>query len=534
MNPTAQLTWINRLTLNSRDYTSESFAETLGENKTTENQSHNLNRNDDQQFGWFTDLTLRKKMQKDGRVVSGRFDMSLGDMTTSGFVDNETSIFRDGMPDYSERILQDQESDEEQLNYGFRLSYTEPLNPKLFLGFNASRRNYKNDNQNQFFELDPNNPSARIRNVQLSNHYRKDYTFNRAGSNLRYVGKSLNVSGGMDFQQSDLNGDLVSENGHLNKNLSYFLPAFNIDYELASSKSIQFSYRTSVREPSIEQLQPNLNNTDPLNVYQGNPDLKPEYIHDGNVHLMLFDQFSFTNLFANLNLRYTTNKISNKSVVDEKFRQVLSPVNTDHDFNTNLYSSFSTPLKFIKSKISFDVSANYNRGILYVNDQLNKTDRWANNYTLTLENRKKETIDLALGMSLGTSDVKYSENEESNQRYFDQTWFTDLSWYLPKNWTFETSFDYTSYSDELFGSKDKLFIWQAKIAKAFLKNERGTIELRVFDILNQNQGINRSNSLNYVQESRTNVLGRYIVFSMKYKLSGFGQGSGMNIEVKDR
>jgi len=188
----------------------------------------------------------------------------------------------------------------------------------------------------------------------------------------------------------------------------------------------------------------------------------------------------------------------------------------------------------MKSKISLDVNVIYNRGILFVNDLKNNTNRWINNYTLTIENRKKEVVDIAMGMSLGTSRVSYSESKDFNQNYFDQTYFTDLTIYFPKNWSFESTIDYTRYSDESFGEKDELFLWQAKISKNFLKNERGTLELIIFDALNKNQGIDRNNSLNYIQESRTNVLGRYIMLGFNYKLSQFGGNGGMEIEMKRR
>jgi len=50
--------------------------------------------------------------------------------------------------------------------------------------------------------------------------------------------------------------------------------------------------------------------------------------------------------------------------------------------------------------------------------------------------------------------------------------------------------------------------------------------LGVTDILNQNQNINRSSNLNFIQDTRILSLGRYYMLSLSYSFSGFGQQGG--------
>ncbi len=530
----ANLTWINRLSFNTRDFNSTSNLQTLGFSQQLENESSNLYSTDGDQMSWYSGITLRKKLNKPGRIISGNLDLTIGDNDDNVLVDNMTTIYDNAQGEFVNNILQDQQSTESQNQYNLGISYTEPLGKRTYLGLNARRSNNENERIRNYYDIDPNNPSSRTLNVSLSQQYLRNYTYNQFGSSIRYNGKKLRFSTGANYQMADLNGNILSEQTELNKRFSYFLPKMNIEYELGTSRNIEFRYRTSVQEPSLQQLQPLVDNSNPLNLYQGNPELKPEYSHDANIHLMLFDQFSFTSFFASINARYTKNKIVNSSFIDDQFRQINIPINSDYAFNSNVYASYGTPLKFIKSKISLDANLGYGKGILFINDLQNNTNRWVNNYTLTLENRKKEFIDVAIGMSLGTSRVSYSESSEFDQNYFDQTYFSDLTLYLPKNWTFDSTVDYTRFSDESFGSKDDLLLWQLKLSKSFLKKDRGTLELIVFDVLNKNQGINRNNSLNYIQESRSNVLGRYIMVGFNYKLSQFGGNGHMEIETTRR
>ena len=531
---TIQMTWINRLSFNTRDFQSISGAETFNIDNQLENKSAIEFMEDGEQFSWTSDLTIRKRLNKPGRILTGNVSLTLGNADNIAFVDNKTDLFLDGNPHFTERVLQDQISDDQQTQYGIRLSFTEPIGNKTYLSLILNRNNYRNERLRDYYDLDPSVPSSRTYNSFLSNQYVRDYIYNSVGSNFKINRKKFKFNGGISLQLSELKGDILSENEQLEKNFTYFLPSFSIDYDFETSKNLNFSYRTRIQEPSLDQLQPLVNNSNPLYIYQGNPDLKPEYVHETNLHLVIFDQFSFTSFFANLRNSYTRNRIVDKNTIDESFRQIVTPINVDHDWNTNLYANFSTPLRFIKSKISVDANTNYNRGILFINELENNTNRWTNNITLTLENRKKEVVDAAIGTSLGTNSVSYSESEAFNQSYFDQTYFTDLSLYLPNSWVLESSFDYTRYSEETFGDQDDQAIWKASLSKSFLSKDQATLELSVFDILNQNQGINRSNSGNYIQESRTNVLGRYVMLSFNYRLAQFGALGGMEVHHKRR
>ncbi|MBK9984698.1 MAG: outer membrane beta-barrel protein [Saprospiraceae bacterium] len=54
------------------------------------------------------------------------------------------------------------------------------------------------------------------------------------------------------------------------------------------------SYTTRITQPTITQLSPVVDNSDPLRLYVGNPDLNAEYIHNLSANFHLFSQFSST------------------------------------------------------------------------------------------------------------------------------------------------------------------------------------------------------------------------------------------------
>jgi hypothetical protein len=73
----------------------------------------------------------------------------------------------------------------------------------------------------------------------------------------------------------------------------------------------------------------------------------------------------------------------------------------------------------------------------------------------------------------------------------------------------------------------------AQVSYFFLKNKRGTLAVKGFDLLNRNQIVQRFGELNYLREIRSNSIGRFVMFSFTYRLNKFG-GQSNGIEVKMR
>ncbi|NQV01799.1 MAG: hypothetical protein HQ542_04085, partial [Bacteroidia bacterium] len=52
-------------------------------------------------------------------------------------------------------------------------------------------------------------------------------------------------------------------------------------------------------------------------------------------------------------------------------------------------------------------------------------------------------------------------------------------------------------------------------------------------LLNRNTGIQRVSEQNYLRETHSNIIGRYVMLSLKFRLNKFGgSGSGISIKMK--
>ncbi len=483
-------------------------------------------------FSLSSNFTYRRRFRQKGRAFFANASWGLEEENRTGFLKSKNSYFENGELSTEENTDQEQLFSDDAKNYGLTVSYTEPIGKTTskkgqYLEFRASRQNFTNNTNKEFYDLDT---SGETLNPELSNRYDRGYLYDRGGLNLMVNRKKYNLTMGAEIQNSRLTGDLLEEDKIVEKNFTRLLPSLFLNYELGTSRNFDIEYRTSLREPSLEQLQPIVDNSNPLSIYTGNPDLKPEYMHQLRGNFMLFDQFTFTSLFANASVSYANDRITNASTVDSLFRQNIHPVNVDHDVNFRGGFQFRTPLRFIKTNVRLSYNASWNKGIQFVNEIENDVERQRHSVGLSFDNRKKDIVDFTVGGRVSYNKSAYSENGSLDQNYLDRRFYSDLIILPSDKWEFSTSLDYTFYSEATFGEERAIPIWKASLTRYVLKNNRGRISLATFDILNENIGINRTSQLNYFQEERIRSLGRHVMLTFAYSISGFNKESG-GIEI---
>ena len=471
--------------------------------------------------------TYRKRFRKKGRAfilnANGRWsDVDNGSdlMAINNFYDALT---------YSDSILQEQLYNNTGNSYGVTASYTEPIGKRQYLEFKGSRQNYDNENRSEFYDL---SPGQRQLNEGLSNHFLRGYVYDRGELNYLLNRKGFRLTAGVAYQESRMDNRVVDEDTPFKTRFSRLLPSLYTEYELGGSNRLTLDYNTRFVEPSPEQLQPNVDNSDPLNVYIGNPSLQPEYIHSANLGYFLYDQFTFTNLFVNINGSYTQDRITNATSFDSLLRRVTTPVNVDRELALRGSVHFGTPIRPLQIKTRLRLGSSITQRILFVNDNRNDVRDFQTGMNFSIENRKKEKIDARIGMRLDYTQTDWSIDEALNREFTNYAYYTDLQYTPVPRWSVDTRFDYSVYSAETFGERTEIPLWTAGITHYFMKNRKARIRISVYDILGQNQGVSRNSNLNYVEQSRFNVLTRYYMVSVGYNLSGFGKKGTGAIEIK--
>lgn len=456
-----------------------------------------------------SNLLFRHKFRKKGRNMTANFTLGINQNNNSGTLAAINS-YRGGV--VRDTIDQRNSQQNDSQNWGINLSYSEPIARKKYLELNYSLRENNNRIDRQVYDL---GEGKRSLNEGLSNKFINEYLYNRVGLSYRMVQKKCNFSTGIALQSSVLDGQIPNKNFTVNRRFNNFLPNAHIVITTETRQNIHIDYETSVREPSLNELNPIPENTDPLRIQIGNPDLIPEYAHRLSLNSNRFNQSNFSSLFLNFSMTYTNNKIATAQTTDDALRQQIKLINVAKDVALNGNFSLGFSIKELSSKLNINTKLTYNQGINFINDVENTTSRYLGSSELRWQYDFKDFVSVAFGGGIAFNKTQYAISQEFNQSFVNQTYFVESNVNLPKNWTLSTNFDYLLYAS----FNQKIPLLNTSVAKLFLKNNRAEMKFSVVDALNKNVGINRQANLNFVEDSRVRSLGRYFLISFTYSLN---------------
>lgn len=472
-----------------------------------------------QEVGINTRALYRKKFNKKGRVFVLSALFGVQNLNGEDYLNNAQNI--SGLSPLN--VNQRQQLNNKRYSYDLQASFIEPIGGSKYLELKYQRNNYNNNSYKDFYAT---NQTPEFFIDSLSNRYTNEYTYDRGYVNLMYSRKNFNLTIGASTQYSSLNGVITTSETHINRNFLNILPSVRMRWSIDNSKSLEFDYNTNINAPRMQQLRPVVDNSNPSNVYQGNPNLEAEFAHRAGIMLHSFDQFSLTSLFVGVRGAYTQNKITTKVLTDASFNQFSQPLNVAYDASANGYLSFSTPLRWMGTKIRLSTRGRYSQGLVFVNDVQNTVSRQNNSIDVRLENFKKKRMDVRIGAKFTQNLTAYSDASELDRSFMQEDYYIQGDLDIGKTWELGGSFTQSVYTGEAFsGGAQTVPVFKAHIAKAMLKN-RMQLKLSVFDILNRNQGITRNSNLNYVEERRVQTVGRYFMCSVSYSLTAMGGNKG--------
>lgn len=459
-------------------------------------------------------FTYSKRFNQAGRSLTAEAwaDLSRPDQLTNLRTTTDVS---NGMGGVNTRdVLQAQRRESRTLTTGQRLALTEPLGKGAVVELFGQHRVISED---QDFDVNDLVNGTPIPNVDLSRAFERTYSYLQGGSRLSRNTAALRWVVGLEVQSSDLQGTIIGRDESIDNGFTNLLPSANLRYQVNQGSNISVNYRTSTRDPSLNELQPFVDNTDPLRVYAGNPDLTPQYQHSLRADFRQFDQFSFRSIYLYANLGYNRNQIVQSRVVDAQGRQTVRPVNLGDGWNNTVGGTYGSPIRSLG--LQLDLDYRYSRGVGFelVNAVENETRTANHTVGLRLQNRAKEVFDVSVGAQWGFNSVRYSINDALNQSYLNSTYSGQGTWFIDEAWSLGASADVQVFDQNLFGPRDNIFLLGASIGRQFLAN-RAEFRLYGVDLLNENNGISISSTSSYIRERQSPTLGRRVMMQFSYQL----------------
>jgi hypothetical protein len=501
------------LTYTQSDRATNSITRNSDSQDNTLNSGERTNLNTGDNFQFNTDFLLRHRFKKPGRTISANFNLGANQSDYEGSLYAENQFFT-GTPS-TEIIRQQNFQDRDALNYGTNLSYTQPIGGRKYLELVYNFRQNHNRVNQEVYDWEEENL---VLNTDLSNKFNSIYTYHRPGANLSWNRQNYNLVTGVAWQATRLKGDLLLVDERIQNRFENFLPSLRFNYNFSNTKNLGFNYGTSVTEPTIEQLQPVVNNADPLNLYVGNPELKPAYLHNVRLNYNSFDMGKFISFFANANVNYTKNAIVNSQTIDENLVRTVMPVNVQDQWTANGNVNFGFPIKPLNSRFSIGPNGVYQRGLNLINGQEDeiKISNFGGN--IRYDYNWEEYLMIGLSANLSRQRTGYSFNPQQNQLFFNQSYNAEATVNLLKKYTIGGNFNYLVYRSETTDFSETIPLLNLSVSRFILKNNKGEIKLSGQNLLNQNVGVSQRADVNYVEQTVTNNLGRFVLLSFTYKL----------------
>lgn len=465
------------------------------------------------------DIYLRRKLNKAG---TRSFSLSTG-FTNSvsnsdGFLLNQTQFYTGGLPSSLQVIDQRKLSTNDVKTVQALASYVEPLSKKLSLNVNYTFNSNSDDHDIRSYEKQ--NGKYDSLNILYSNHYKYKNTSSRVGFSFNYSTKKITAKAGIAIQDLAVKQTNVFKDSSYARNFTNFFPTAQIRWKFTSSGNFNLSYAGYTEQPSLTDLQPILNNYDPLNQVIGNPNLQPAFRH--TVYFNLSDYKILTNrsISGYGNFTVTENAFSSRSTLDNQGRRISQTVNVNGNYNYNLGFYISRQIKFQKIEIGFNPRLNGGQTRNFLNGVENTTNRISVSPEISIRKsiEKKMTIDVsyAVGFNHSTSSI----NTGAITEYWTQNVSTYFDYKFKKGWSINTDVGY-DYRQKLSANdrNNNALIWNASLEKTLSKKSGITAILSLNDILNQRIGFSRDLSSNYITENTYTTVQRYAMFSLKWKFN---------------
>ncbi|MES1215141.1 MAG: outer membrane beta-barrel protein [Bacteroidota bacterium] len=498
---------------------------TLSESLLKNNEGFSNNLANSEGYNFRTDVLFRKRFRRKGRTFSVSLQTTFNNSDGNGSLQSMNSFYDRVGSLIRQDTINQQNTMENTLNgYTARVVYTEPLFKRSLLEFRVGKSATKSVSEKTTHDY--NKITGKFDNVNnlLTNDYENSYGYNNGGIRLRRQTKKYNYSLGLVLQNAELEGKIFNANKDsvIGKTFINLLPNARFQYYFSKFKNLQVNYTTYTNQPTATQLQPVADNTDPLNIKAGNPNLKQEYTQFLQTNLFLVNPYKNRNVFAFFTFQQTWNKIVNYDRIDTFGIKTTIPVNINGTYSISGDINWSFPVRFLKASLSIGSNMNYYKSKQFINTVENQINTISLGPDVRLDVNATEKLQVSLNGGVNYNNTKYSLQDALNTTYFSQRYETEVDWELPKKFFLSTDFIYSINSQRAAGFNTKVPLWNASISRQVLRFNRGEIKFSVNDLLNKNIGISRTSNQNYIEDSRIITLRRFFLLSFTYSLNKTG------------
>lgn len=368
---------------------------------------------------------------------------------------------------------------------------------------------------------------SRALNEQQSNRFRNKYFNQSFEVGIRQVRTNYNLNIGASINSAmSSSRDLINPDRDIKSRWVWSVAPFaRFRYKFSKTRSLQANYRMRCNQPSLTQLQPVADVSNPLNIIIGNPELKPTFGHRMNLRYSDFDQMSQRSIMAMLNVNWDQNSIISKTDFDPTTGgRTTTYDNVGGVWNAMAMNMVSFPFGAAKTwYFSSHTFVRYNQTKGYNNGAVNTSGSLNLNVSPGLAFRNS-VFDLEIRPRYGFQTTHNTVLTVSNRNVHTYGGMFNGTYSAPFGLVVSTDLSYSATSGYSAGYDTKQWLWNGSIAYQFLRDKQAAVTLSVYDILGQRKNVMRNITANYMEDAYYNSLTRYGMLTFTYRFTTFKKG----------
>ncbi|MBQ9202437.1 MAG: outer membrane beta-barrel protein [Bacteroidales bacterium] len=304
-------------------------------------------------------------------------------------------------------------------------------------------------------------------------------------------------------------------------------PTLNFRYRFNKQHTLRIRYRGNTSQPSITDLFNMTDNSNPLNIRMGNPDLSPSFSNNINIDWNNYLSTTMQSFTARLSFSNTLNAIESRTQYNEETGgRITQPTNVNGNWNINGNFGWNRPIFVDNFTFNTSTSASYSNNVGYIYQNNQSLKNTVNNLRIGESirlNYRTDIWDASLFGNLNYSNQKSKLVPTNNRATYDFSYGASGNIYLENGFGFSTNISMSSrrgYSSANMNTNE--LIWNAQVSYRFLKGKAATVSLQAYDILSKRSNISRNISATMRSDTETNAIYSYVMAHFIYRFNMFG------------
>jgi hypothetical protein len=462
-------------------------------------------------------LDFSHKFQKKGRMIYFNIGQSYSEQ-------NQPAALYSLLKNYDSAgnettALVNQQSTQKTNNNGLsaNVSYIEPVGKRHLLDFGYSMNHSSGHSDKESYDFDSLTGKYDMPDSLTTNRFQNHTTVQSLSAGYNTTEGKYQFQLGLTGQVTQLENLNLVNNINFKQQTANWFPRASLLWDIGKGKNMDIGYWGYSTAPSIDQLQPVPDLTNPYLIKVGNPGLRQQLTHYVFARYSAFNSKTFQNWQVLVSTDYAQNDITSSSTVLAGGVQELEYINVSGVYHGSAHLTYGFPLGGQKNgNASLSVHGSYGHDISLVNAIENVAANTGIGGAVSMNFHVRDLVFIDARADVNQTYTNYSLAGSPQSQTLNENYVVNINYRLPGAVSIASYYDLQVTGSQAALPSHAVSLWNASLYKSILKN-KCELRLSAYDLLNSSSSFSQTTGVNYVQTQKTNLQGRIFLFSIIYR-----------------